>query len=404
MIFSFRTHTRVVFGAGAALAFAVAAAPIQAQDKGPIKIGYILPYKGVWAAPAENIDRGFQVAVAEFGGRIGGRAIEIIRADDELTPNVAVQRFNKLVQLDKVDIIAGGVNSSVSIALSELADRAKKPLVLSNAHADEITGKFCSPYVARTSFSANGSQYGAGQYWAKKGVKKVVTMGPDFSAGHSFLNAFKRGFEDGGGTVVQQIWTPFQKTKDWSAALTQAANSGAEFITTFYGGSEAVQVVKQHADFGLREKMPLVGDNWLYDDSVLPAIGDLVIGVKYVATYLPESTSEANQKFVAAYKKMFNVAPDINASLGYDNGKSIMLALEKLGGDMPADGSKFIEVLRGLKYDAPRGKMQFSAFNSAQVETEYLVEVVKGADGKPERKLLDQFPGAPDLPGCTKTF
>lgn len=405
MAFAFKGRMRLVLGTGAAAVLAaVASTSIHAQDKGPIKIGYILPFKGVWAGPAENIDRGFQVAVAEFGGKIGGRAIEIIRADDELTPNVAVQRFNKLVQLDKVDIIAGGVNSSVSIALSELADRTKKPLVLSNAHADEITGKFCSPYVARTSFSANGSQYGAGQYWAKKGVKKVVTMGPDFSAGHSFLNAFKRGFEDGGGTVVQQIWTPFQKTKDWSAALTQAANSGADFITTFYAGSEAVQVIKQHADFGLREKMPLVGDNWLYDDSVLPAIGDLVIGAKYVATYLPESTSEANQKFVAAYKKMFNVAPDINASLGYDNGKSVMLALEKLGGNMPEDGAKFIEVMRSLKYDAPRGKIQFNAQNSAQLENEYLLEVVKGADGKPERKLLDQFPGAPDMPGCTKTF
>lgn len=395
---------RSLFWAATSILASTALLPAYAEDPSPIKIGFILPYKGVWAAPVENIDRGFRVALSEFNGKVAGRPIEVVRADDELTPNVAVQRFNKLVQLDKVDVVAGGVSSSVAIALGELADRNKKPLVLTNAHADEITGKLCSPYVARTSFSANGFQYGAGQYWAKKGIKKIVTMGADYSAGHSFLDAFKRGFEDGGGQVVQQIWTPFQKTKDWSAALSQASNSGAEFIYGYYSGSEAVQVVKQHADFGLREKMPLIGDQWLYDEVGWPALGDLVFGARFIASYLPGAESEANKKFVAAYRKMFNEDPDVNAAMGYDNGKTIMLTLEKLGGKIPEDASQFTAALRTVSFDAPRGKIRFNAFGSALLEKEYLVELVRGADGKPQRKLVDEFPGGDDLPGCTKTF
>ncbi|MDB5503788.1 MAG: transporter [Tardiphaga sp.] len=383
---------------------AAALAPVRAQDVTPLKIGLILPYKGVWAAPVENIDRGFRVALAEFGNKTAGRPVEVVRADDELTPNVAVQKFNKLVQFDKVDVIGGGVSSNVAIALSELADRAKKPVVMTNAHADEITGKLCSPYVARTSFSANAFQYGAGKYWAQKGVKKVVTMTADYSAGHSFMDAFKRGFEDGGGQVVQQIWTPFQKTRDWSAALGQAGASGAEFIYAFYSGSEAVQVVKQHADFGMREKVPLIGDQWLFDEVGWPALGDLVIGGKFVASYLPGAQNEANRKFVAAYRQMFNEDPDVNAALGYDNGKTIMLTLEKLGGKMPDDTAGFMTALRTVNFDAPRGKIRFNAQNSAQLEKEYLVEIVKGADGKPDRRQLDEFSGAEDLPGCTKSF
>ena len=392
---------RVVLIAGLS---AAALAPVHAQDVTPLKIGLILPYKGVWAAPVENIDRGFRVALAEFGNKAAGRPVEVVRADDELTPNVAVQKFNKLVQFDKVDVIGGGVSSNVAIALSELADRAKKPMVMTNAHADEITGKLCSPYVARTSFSANAFQYGAGKYWAQKGVKKVVSMTADYSAGHSFMDAFKRGFEDGGGQVVQQIWTPFQKTRDWSAALGQAGASGAEFIYAFYSGSEAVQVVKQHADFGMREKVPLIGDQWLFDEVGWPALGDLVIGGKFVASYLPGAQNEANRKFVAAYRQMFNEDPDVNAALGYDNGKTIMLTLEKLGGKMPDDSSGFTAALRTVSFDAPRGKIRFNAQNSAQLEKEYLVEIVKGADGKPDRRQLDEFPGAEDLPGCSKSF
>jgi branched-chain amino acid transport system substrate-binding protein len=394
--------TRIAFIVCAAAIGAVAA--VRAEEQVPLKIGLILPYKGIWAAPIENIDRGFRVALAEFGNRVAGRAVEVVRADDEMTPNVAVQKFNKLVQFDKVDVIGGGVSSSVSIVLADLADRAKKPIVMTDAHADEITGKLCSPYVARTSFSANAFQYGAGKYWAQKGVKKIVTMTADYSAGHAFMDAFKRGFEDGGGQVVLQIWTPFQKTRDWSAALSQATASGAQFIYAFYSGSEAVQVVKQHADFGLREKMPLIGDQWVYDEVNWPALGDLVIGGRFVASYLPGAETDANGKFVAAYRQMFNEDPDVNASLGYDNGKVIMLTLEKLGGRIPDDSAEFTKALRTVSYDAPRGKMRFNATSSAQLEKEYLVEIVRGPDGKPLRKLIDEFAGAPDLPGCTKSF
>jgi branched-chain amino acid transport system substrate-binding protein len=391
--------------AGAILSASLAlGASANAQDKTALKIGLMLPYKGVYAAPAEGIDRGFQVALAEYGNKVAGRPIEIIRADDELTPSVGVQKFNKLVQFDKVDLVAGVVGSSVAIAVSELADKAKKPMVFVNAFADEITGKFCSPYVARTSFSANGFQYNSGKYWASKGIKTAVIMGPDYSAGHSFLNAFKRGFEEGGGKVVQEIWTPFQKTRDWGAALTQASNSGAQIIYAFYAGAEAVQVVKQHADFGLREKIPLIGDQWVYDEALWPALGDLVVGAKHITVHFPDLPNEANKKFVAAYREMFKEDPDVNASLGYDNGKAILLTLDKLGGQMPADGAQFISTMRSLTFDAPRGKIRFNASNSALLEKVYVVEIDKRADGKLQRKYVDEFQGADDLPGCVKVF
>lgn len=394
----------VLTAATAAVALsALGVRPVSAQAD-PIRIGLLLPFKGVYGVAAEGLERGFLVAVAEHEGRIGGRKIEIIRADTELTPNVGVQRFNKLVQSDKVDLVAGVISSSVGIALSELADRRRIPTVFINAFADEITGKFCSPYVARTSFSANAYQYATGKYLASTGLKRVVTMGPDYSAGRAFLNAFKNGFEDHGGTVVQQIWTPFQKTRDWGGALTQARSADVEAIYSFFGGNEAIQVVKQHADFGMRETLPLIGDQWLYDEVLWPAMGDLIDGVQYTTVHYPGIDTPANQRFITAYQKQFDAMPDVNAAIGYDNGKAIMLTLEKLGGKMPKDGAEFIAAMRELEFDAPRGKIRFSESNSAQLEYLYFVKVVKGPDGKYTRQFLDRFPGAPDLPGCTRTF
>lgn len=375
-----------------------------ADDLPPLKIGLMLPYKGVYAVPSEGIDRGFQVALAEYGNSVAGRRVEVIRADDELTPNVGVQQFNRLVQLEKVDLVAGVVSSSVGIAVSGLADKGSQPLVLANAFADEITAKFCSPYVARTSFSANGFQYNSGKYWASHGIRTAVIMGPDYSAGHSFLDAFKRGFEEAGGKVVQEIWTPFQKTKDWGAALTQASNSGAQIIYSFYAGAEAVQLVKQHADFGLREKLPLVGDHWIYDQLNSSALGDLMVGPEFITTYLPTAKTEANQKFVMRYREMFKQDPEVNAELGYDNGKAIMLTLEKLGGKMPADKSQFLATMRSIVFDSPRGKLRFNATNSALLEKVYVVKIKKDQAGNFLPTYVDEFAGAEDLPGCTKSF
>lgn len=388
-----------------AFAAAVLGSPSLAQNSGPIKIGLMLPYKGVYAPIADGIDRGFQIALEEYGNKVAGRAIEVIRADDELNPSVGVQKFNKFVQSDQVDLVAGVVGSNVGIAVSELAEKNKMPMIFANAFADEITGKFCNAYVARTSFSANGFEYNSGKYWATKGgMKTAITMGPDYAAGRAFIGGFKRGFEDNGGKVIEEIWTPFQKTKDYSAALTQAANSGAQMIYAFYAGSEAIQVVKQHADFGLHEKIPLIGDHWVYDEALWPALGDLVLKAKHVASHFPGIDTPTNKKFVDAFRKKFNMDPDVSAELGYDNAKAIMLTFEKLGGKMPEDKAVFVSTMRGLTFDAPRGKIVFNAHNSALLEKVYIVEIVKGANGKPVRQLVDTFPGAPDLPGCTKSF
>jgi branched-chain amino acid transport system substrate-binding protein len=148
----------------------------------------------------------------------------------------------------------------------------------------------------------------------------------------------------------------------------------------------------------------LIGDQWVYDEALWPALGDLVIGAKHITIHFPDLENEASKKFVKAFREKFKEDPDVNAALGYDNGKAIMLTLEKLGGEIPEDRAKIISTMRDLTFDAPRGKIRFNAQNSALLEKVYLVEIVKDADGKPRRKFVDEFAGAGDLSGCAKSF
>ncbi len=330
----------------------------QSQDTKPIKIGLLLSYKGVYAQEAAAADRGFQVAVEEFGSTIAGRKIEIIRADDELTPNVAVQRFNRLIQSDEVDLVAGVISSAVGIALSELAEKAKKPLLLIFSFSDDISGKFCNPYVARTSFSANALQYATGTYWAKQGLKTAATVAPDYVAGRQFIDGFKRGFEDNGGKVIAQHWSVFQQTKDWSGILAQLKGSDAQMTYAFYAGAEALQFVRQYAETGLDKVLPLYGDQWVFEESLWEALGAVVEGKTFSGFYTPGIETDANKRFIDAYTRKFKTAPGISEVLGYENGKAIMIALQKTKG-VVGDGAEFIKVLRTISFDGPRGKITF---------------------------------------------
>lgn len=391
--------------AAAGMAFTPTGAAL-AQSKPDLKIALMLPYKGVYGELAKGVDNGWQVAIDEFGGAVAGRKIVMVREDTESNPTVAVQKANKVIQSDNVDLMAGIISSGVGVALGQLAGREKKPLILALAVADGITGENCNAYVARTSFSGHAFQYSAGQYWAKT-YKSAVTLGPDYAAGHSFLGnppkfpgGFRKGFEDGGGKVVDQLWSAFQKTKDWGPFLVKAKDSGAQILYSFYGGSESIQVVKQHHDFGLAKNLPLIGDQWLYDELLWDAMGDIVLGTKHVTSHVPELKNPANVAFVAAHAKKFGHTPDVNAYLGYENAKATFLAAAALNGDT-ADGAKLIKTMATLDYTdkMPRGKFSFNKDNNAVVHQLYMVEIVKDG-GKLSKKLVETLPGTTDLPGC----
>lgn len=365
-----------------------------ARAEGTVRIGLLLSYKGVFASISESFENGWKVALEELSGGLR-KKIEIVRADDEgLNPAVAVQRMSKLIKSDKVHIVAGGLSSGVSLALREVAHRERVPLVIGFAVADQLTNELCSPYLARTSFSGSAYSHSFGNYFAKK-YQRAATLGPDYAGGHQIIGGFAKGFEEAGGKVVAQEWTAFRTTKDWGPYYAKLKASDAQMIFGFYGGAESIQAVKTHAAFGLTETMPLHGEMWLYDESLWSAMGDAVVGATFGTIHLPGLPHAANRKFVAAYQKKFGRLPDLNSVLGYENGKAILLAIKKVGGDLK-DGAAFIRALGTIEFDAPRGKFKMDPKSNDSILSElYIARVEKGADGKLSQVLVDRIAGRP---------
>ena len=89
------------------------ARPVTRDAGNTIKIGLILPYSGVYANFGEGITNGFEFALKQRGGQLGGRPVQIIKGDDQLDPKVGSEVTQKIVTLDKVDMVVGTVGSNV---------------------------------------------------------------------------------------------------------------------------------------------------------------------------------------------------------------------------------------------------------------------------------------------------
>lgn len=394
-------QTTIARVAASAVLLAGTVSPSLAAD--PVKVGLLLPYSGVYAQLAKDIEDAWRLALEEHGNSINGHPIELVTEDTEASPQVAGQKANKLIKSDGAVLLAGVVSSGVAIALASQAEKEKVPFVAAFAVADELTGASCNPYVVRTSFSANALQSAAGGYWANAGVKTAVTLGPDYAAGHAMMEGFKNGFELAGGKVVLAEYTPFGKTNDWGPALLKAQQTGADMIYSFFAGSEAVQVVKQHAGFGMKENMPLRGAMWLYDEALWNAMGGKQVGAKHVTVYTNALDTPASERFEKAFMDKYGRMPVASNALGYDNAVVILeglsVAMKANGGEVPQDKVKLAEAMTALTIDSPRGTLTFNSSNNAQVESVYMVEIVDDGKG-PAQKLLAAIPYGQDLPGC----
>ena len=141
-------------GAGAAV---YAAGPLisacRPSSDRRIKVGVLLPYSGIYAVLGESITKGMEMYLDEIDNEAGGREVELVTEDTELTPDVAQQKARKLVEQDEVDLVAGIVSTGVLYGLRDYFDTNKKLLICANAGGNKISRELKTPYIWRTSFS-----------------------------------------------------------------------------------------------------------------------------------------------------------------------------------------------------------------------------------------------------------
>jgi len=337
-----------------------------------IRIGMMLPYTGTYAQLGVAITNGFKLAVAESGGKLGGREIEYFTVDDESDPSKATDNANKLVTRDKVDVLIGTVHSGVEMGIVKVVRESGTLHINPNAGAGAATGALCAPNIFRTSFTNWQPAYPMGKVLADRGIKKVVTLTWKYGAGEEAIEGFKEGFTKAGGTVVKELYLPFPSV-EFQPLLTEIASIKPDAVFVFFAGGGGIKLIKDWKAAGLKGKIGLFGSGFL-TDGILEALGDEAEGIETTLHYGDGIETPKNKTFRLNYAKTYKLQPDVYAVQGYDAGLLLAAGLKAVKGDM-SKKKELYAAMENVKIDSPRGAWTMSKAHNP-IQDIYLRKVV----------------------------
>lgn len=349
---------RSALAAAAALLSLGLGAAAQAQGQPPLKVGFMLPYTGTFAALGDMIEKGFRLHVEEQGGKLGGREVSFVKVDDESDPAKATDNVNKLIRRDNVDVIVGTVHSGVALAMARAAKESGTLMIVPNAGADEVTGPMCAPNIFRTSFSNWQTGYAPGVIAAQKGYKRAMTITWNYAAGNQMVKGFTEAFEKGGGKVIKELNLPFPNV-EFQALLTEIAAQKPDVVFSFFAGGGAVKFVKDYDAAGLKKTIPLIGAGFL-TDGTLAAQGASAQGVITSLHYGDNLDTPRNNAFRNKFAVTYKANPDVYAVQGYDAAQLLAAGLAAVKGNT-ANKDALVAAMRKATIDSPRGKFTMSA-------------------------------------------
>src|SRR5262249_22878591 len=186
-----------------------AAGSVVWAQRGPIKIGLLVPLTGPLAANGKEMANGLTLYLDQQGQRLAGREVKLLVEDTEAKPAIALTRARALVESQEVNVLVGPLSSAEAYAVLPYIEGRKMPTLSPTVAAEDLTQRRRSPYVVRTGWSAGLPAHPFGR-WVYETLKyrKIAIVAQDFAFGHESSAAFQRTFEEAGGQVVQKLFAP----------------------------------------------------------------------------------------------------------------------------------------------------------------------------------------------------
>jgi branched-chain amino acid transport system substrate-binding protein len=365
-----------------------------------IKIGVVLPYSGVNADLGNQIDMAFSLYIKLHGADIAPHMVQLIKRDEGPPSGAQAKTVStELITNDKVRVLTGYVFSPSAIAVAPVVTQAKVPMVIANAGTAWITN--LSPYIVRFSFSMWHTAYPLGTYAAKTLGCKTAAMGyTDFPPGKDSTEAFKLAFEKAGGKVTGAIpmGNPAQ-VPDFTPFFERIKDAKPDCMYIFIpSGAHATGVMKTYGELGMRQAgVKLIGPMDLVPDNKLQDMGDAAVGTTIMTHYADDFDNLPNQEFVKAWHEAYGVNsnPDFMSAQGWDAMHGIFAAIKMLNGNLD-DGAKFVDALKGLNLEGPRGVIQIDPNTRDVIQDEHAATVYRKPDGKLGIKTISVFKAVKD--------
>ncbi|MGJ5049116.1 ABC transporter substrate-binding protein [Bradyrhizobium oligotrophicum] len=368
-------------GVGLGIAASLLAQPTLAADK--IKIGVIVTLSGPAAALGGQVRDGFNLAIKDLGGKMGGKDVEVVVADDELKPDAAITKVKGLLERDKVDFVVGPIFSNMLQAIHRPVTENKTFLISPNAGPSSYAGKECSPYFYVTSYQNDQVHAVLGKVAQDRGYKKMYLLVPNYQAGRDSVAGFKLDYK---GEIVEESYVPLN-TLDFQPELSKISSQKPDAVFTFMPGGMGVNLVKQFKQAGLADTIPVLSA-FTVDESTLPAQQDAAVGMFGGANWAPNFDNPQSKKFVAGYEAAYNSVPGTYAMQAYDAALLIDSAVKAVNGDL-SNKDAVAAALKKADFASLRGNFKFNT-NGYPIQDFYLTKVAKRPDGKFQTEIVQK--------------
>ena len=341
-------------------------------------IGIVAPLSGPQALVGQDQVDGFNLAVEQLGGKLGGQPLTLLKEDDQLKPEVGQQAVRKLIDKDKVDAIVGLSFSNVLMGSLPRLIESGVVAIATNAGPSPLAGVQCKANIFSMAWQNDGAAEAMGKFAQDKGLKRVYLMAPNYQAGKDMLAGFKRFYK---GQVVDEVYTQVNQP-DYSAEIAQLQAASPEAVFVFYPGGMGINFVKQMSQAGMG-KLPLYSV-FTVDGTTLPSLRDAAVGSISGAMYDAALDTPENKRFVAAFQAKYKRTPSLYAATGYDAAQLLELALRKAG----SDSKKLAAAVKaaGSEFRSVRGPFRFGK-NNMPVQNYYAFETWRDA-GKIATRLV----------------
>ena len=375
------------------LAFAVSGGAANAQiSDDVVKIGVLTDMSSLYAdATGKGSLVAVQMAVADYGGKVKGKPVDVISADHQNKPDVALSIARGWYDNEKVDAIFDVPTSSVALPISALTREKNKININSGGGSSDITGVACSPNTVHYTYDTYALSNVAGKAMVKRGEDTWFFVTADYAFGQALERDAANIVKENGGKVLGDVRHPLNSS-DFSSFLLQAQASKAKVIALANAGGDTTNALKQAAEFGITQ----AGQKII---ALLMEITDThALGIKATqglivtdAFYwdMNDETRAFSKKFMARVGHMPTM---IQAGL-YSATMHYLKAIEAIGTD---DAQKVMAQMRATPINdffAKNGKIRI---DGRMVHDMYLFEVKKPEESKDEwdlYKLIATVPG-----------
>jgi len=343
----------------------------------PIKIGFNEGFTDFMAYDCELADKGIKTALDMLGNQWNGRPLEYYPEDNASNPEIAVQKAEKQVESDKINVMIGPIFSPSAKAVAGYLGKSSgiPQISIVGQPTENLETANGLAFIHTGFFDSHG--YYFGKFLAEKGYKTANVINYDDTPAYALTAGFEKGFAEGGGTANPAVYVPID-TVDFSSYLTTM--KPADVTVNWIFGNGAVPFVKQYKDYGLTAPLATTMSN-NFSDAQLAELGDISLGMLACDYYAYTIDNPQNKEFVAAYEKVY--PGEKPTPQGYGAWQGVMMylkGLEATGGDTTP--AKVIEAMSNMSIDTPAGKVTIVPFQNAFVAKRdfFMLEVQKVGD------------------------